>query len=374
MKFILNNIIKNPERERLEEIYKTDRELAGIVARNNPMSAYSSEVVIIDWEDGAITLRTQNSFFCVSRTNKAYFKRKVTAELVIRSNKIWYKFGNSVKPAHWSFIAHITDFKNFLLNKFSWMRFIAENSELHYLPFNSVIRHKLYSHSDCIKYIYKCNLPISKLLVENHINSKEWKYFLLTKTLINIENLNAEFLQSNNNQLFADAIKMADILRKKINCGWSISRLKQEHDTWSKEITEIVASASNRPLRIAPEFRKILEVYPDAKLIEDTKSLAFEGQNQKHCVASYSNNIDSGRCAIFHVKGYTMELAISGGRYVIRQFKGLRNVEAPRELKDEVIKALSVIQPTQEEDYIYHFKKQNYDYKKVKTTREKTTR
>lgn len=343
MKLLLNNIVKSPEREKLEELYKTNKELAGIVFRNQPKSASTTEVVIIDWEDGAITMRAQNGFLCISRTNKAYYKRTINSEIVLRNNKIWLKMPKSVKPANWSIIFN-DEFKKFLMDKFLWMRFVSENSVLHSLPFNSIVHHKLYSYTDCIKFMFKCSLPTAKMLVEQSIHYTEWRRWLLTNTLTNIDNFNIDFFHHNHREIFLDAVKMADILRKKINCAWSVNRLKQEHDTWSKEMTEIVAAASNRPLRVAPEFRKVTEVYPDAVLIEDTKSLALEGQSQRHCVASYSNNVDSGRCAIFHVKGYTLELGVNGGNYIIRQFKGLKNAEAPQALRDEVAKALSAIE------------------------------
>jgi len=88
--------------------------------------------------------------------------------------------------------------------------------------------------------------------------------------------------------------------------------------------------------------------------------LVREGQRMKHCVANYSNNVDSGSCAIYHINGYTLELRLEDNKgseiwqekhkqkismsfdigdriFKIQQFKGYKNVNAPEALFNEVV-------------------------------------
>jgi hypothetical protein len=84
-------------------------------------------------------------------------------------------------------------------------------------------------------------------------------------------------------------------------------------------------------------------------MIKDGKELLFEGLTQKHCVNSYSDNINRGDCCIltteYDEKRYTAE--ISFGKYNwlddynqeiyrINQFKGYANSSVPRELMSKL--------------------------------------
>jgi len=135
--------------------------------------------------------------------------------------------------------------------------------------------------------------------------------------------------------LLEDTVNLGFKLNRKVNAAWSVKRLKLEHDNWAKEYTEIVMELSNRPLNIHPAFIELSKVI-DGTLLKTTKDLAVEGAQQKHCVASYSSTIDSGRTAIFHINGFTAEVIKNGTQFELKQFNGFANKRAPDEIRNKV--------------------------------------
>lgn len=88
----------------------------------------------------------------------------------------------------------------------------------------------------------------------------------------------------------------------------------------------------NTPLKIHRKFNK-LSLGSDYKIIEDTYSLFLEGEIQNHCVYSYRNKIDSGKCVIYTTdyenKKYTIEITKNNRNFVLEQIKGKYNSDAP---------------------------------------------
>ena len=164
--------------------------------------------------------------------------------------------------------------------------------------------------------------------------------------LINIENLKSEFIK---NHLFQDSIEMAIKLDRKINCSWSLKRLKAEHDAWAKEIRKIALEFEPiiqlNPHRIFEDF----ENFTGYKMLRTNHELIEEGHKQDHCVAGYSYYVKIGRSGIYQVSGYTLEV-IYDYKYLLSsddktvnhktlfysQLKGYQNCSAPQELDDTV--------------------------------------
>lgn len=128
---------------------------------------------------------------------------------------------------------------------------------------------------------------------------------------------------------------MAYTLGKKVNCMWSISRLKEEHDLWSKEITQTLLSFEPLVnLTINEIYIKFAE-FSGFKLLKTNRDMMHEGLIQKHCVASYISQVNSGNCAIYSVNDFTLQLSVNTyekRKIIINQFKGQYNNPAPIDL------------------------------------------
>lgn len=84
------------------------------------------------------------------------------------------------------------------------------------------------------------------------------------------------------------------------------------------------------------------------ELLKTNHDMVHEGIKQHHCVGTYINSVESGRCAIYRVGDYTMELVYGDDWRIkpqdkpkhktlyINQLRGVCNIDSSKELKDEV--------------------------------------
>lgn len=231
-----------------------------------------------------------------------------------------------------------------LVSEFSWIRFLDENYLLQLMCFNTVVNNKLYSLNDALRFLFKAPLPAIKVWQEAFQTyerpriHKMWTE--LRKVLYNIENMRLEMVQDG---LFLDTCRMAATLGKRVNCSWSLKRLKLEHDKWGREITQVILKHEKlRDLKISRVFLDF-EAFSGYRLLRTNHEMIAEGIMQNHCVGTYSNQVDSGDTAIYHINGYTLQLnygminykeGIKGLRN--NQFKGSSNSLPPKELTEAV--------------------------------------
>ncbi len=135
-----------------------------------------------------------------------------------------------------------------------------------------------------------------------------------------------------------DTIRMASELRRRINLGWSPARWKQEHDRLSRLATLKRLAGAN----VVYDLSAFDAVMPDdisGYLIRTSRRLGMEGLRQRHCVASYHDQVNSGHCAIAAVfaagRRWTVQLYLTGNAEQplrIGQIKGQYNALPPREV------------------------------------------
>ena len=355
--------------DKLYEVYKKDKYKARILYFNNRGSYHVTRIVKFAHENGDFEVCHLQETIGISITNKMYRREKKIASIIYKAGKFWYvtKRGSNKcvqltysglrsfigNFASWSEIDGHPLLKAFF-KKFSWMRFISEEQALHGMAFNTIVRNKLYTQNDALKFKFKVPTPVIKLL-KNHFKDyttndmfKVWKE--MKQVLLNIENLKPELMS---HHMFVDTCKMARTLDMKVNCSWSAKRLEQMHNDWSKEITNTVLEfEEHRELNVGNVYRKFAEV-TGYKLLSSNRDLLYEGMTQKHCVATYINKVDKGYAGIFHINGYTLELnynpvsmykicddnhySNTENKYLQTvQFRGKYNKDAPLELKIEV--------------------------------------
>lgn len=336
---------ENPDFNRVLELHKTDKLKARVLVKNDPGKYNYPEVILFNKEDSQdFSIISQLNTMRISINNKMYFYKDNKTIFTIKKDKFYVVIKKKKSSMIRSLtINYLNDRNNViyeeLVKRFSWMRFLMEEKEVFgNIAFTTIVKNKLYNKNDLLRFMYKTNLPVAKLLNEHNINYKDFKY--MKRSLINIEAINPELLDStgtwNNDNMLKDSIRMADILGKKINCAWSKKRLKAEHDKWSKEVTAIIMEASNRDLKISDIYKEFAD-FSKYNIINTTKELTMEGLDQSHCVATYISKVDNGSCAIYHINGYTAQILKNSDGLILYQFKGLRNIEAPTELRSSVI-------------------------------------
>lgn len=339
--------------DKFKQIYSEDRFRARVFAFD--ADPYEKIVTYNNVKPGVFQIYEYTKKYAVSKTLKMYVRKKMGKKFIINNTTFWLHDNRKMFPLMLRNVDK--EYKQIFIDHFSWVRFLDENN-IQDMTFNTIVRHKLYSRDKVLRYMYGIGGEIG-LLIQDRFPYREWKD--IKKNITNIENLNADLFSKK--ELFADTVAMGYKLNKTVNAAWSSRRLKEEHDNWSKEYTDIVFEFNNRPLNIHPIFN-LLNEFLGGGLIKSTKELAYEGSSQRHCVASYSSSVDSGRKAIFHLSDYTAEIINNGDRLYLNQYNGYRNQHASNEVRQELMNKIEEFnKQAKKEDFSFvNFKSLKAEY------------
>lgn len=340
----------------LFNIYARDKYKARVYYFNsNPGQFIKKRVVVFDEDNGDFNIVIFERKFGISKTNKIYSREKRVANIIKKGNKFYYKSNGKLSVLLMSDLSKYYEFREEITKAFidrvPYCRYLTEiNFSTNNISITTVHNKKLFSMEKYLKHFFDVPYSVAKLLYEDLAKNSNNNYNILSfkkykDYLINVESLVKTYATYNRN-IFYDSLRMAKVLGVKINCSWSSKRLKQEHDNYSKLITEITLTEDNRVLNINKLFVEFSE-FSGFELLRTTKELAIEGKKQSHCVATYANVVDSGNSAIFHINGFTLELTsrytqdYSSKILIIKQFRGYRNSDAPKELYELVLDKLN---------------------------------
>ena len=332
----------------LLDVYKQDRYKARVLYYNTGASYFIWRSVCFERTDGSFEICNFTRKFGISKTNIIYSREKKTSSLIYKNKKFYYRHGTMLKHAMYSDIP--SNFKyalDFLTEKFPWLRNVSENKHCHNIALSTIMTYKLFNADKILKHIYKVPTRVIKVLTDDYDGRHNIGYSQMPKKqwdrikpyLINIENLKIDFLR---NQYFHDTIEMAIKLDKRVNCSWSLNRLKTEHDIWSKELRVIMLEFEPLIDLDPSKIYKDFEAFTGYKLLTTNHELIAEGQKNNHCVAGYVDSVRRGQCGIYQVSGYTLEVRYGVNYYsdmsknkktmVFSQLRGYKNADAPVKL------------------------------------------
>lgn len=374
----------HPNVDNLIKVYKKDKQKARVVFCQDKTKFNYNRVVKFTKKNGDFQIVTFTVSYGISTSNIMYHRAKRTSAIYYSKKKFWYQHSDGrtmqIRPltfggltGYLNVYAHnlikLKENKLYmeLRDKFFWLKVVEENKDMHTLPFNTIVAHKLFGYNDMLRYKFKCPLPVIQNLKKSGLMSKYseqseqdfsprkasgffkiWKECM--KVLTNLDRATPELFSS---PYFIDTCKMASSLSKKVNCSWGLKRLKEEHDDWSRQITQIVADCEPLHILNISSVYKSFTKFSGYKVLKTNREMIAEGMSQDHCVATYIDKVDKGECAIFHVNGFTLQVIIkspwsdsdkkilldkyASSKVLTRnQFKGLRNEDAPKELQRQV--------------------------------------
>lgn len=401
-------LIKESDKKEVNElfrVYKEDPFKARVKYHNKGKGNFHfTRLVLFEFNNDEFEICQFSVQFGISTTNRIYSSQKKLASISHKKGKFWYinnrNKNKSIRPlTYGGFISFIQESENlytwnkddgsfteksevfkYFHKRFPWVLMLSESDISMGANMNVIKTQKLFGMKDLNRHVMKVPNNIAKIVMESQSFQtlknqgepiKRWHSIL--KVLDNLENVTPELL---NDHLFADTCKMANTLGRKINCAWGSKRLKEEHDKWSKEITSIVLDCEiEYDLNIRPIYKSFAN-FSGYRLLKTNKDMLGEGMLQHHCVGTYIDQVDRGQTAIFHVKGYTLQLNVldlnwdtyqsrtekvhpqhmsetynNKGLYekidpshkkalLNAQFRGKFNQQAPQELVDEVNKML----------------------------------
>lgn len=195
----------------------------------------------------------------VSITLRIYKSVKVLAKYYvdISTGSISKSMGGKFIPCK---VRDIQDsrIKQYLIKLMPWIEFVFELN----LPitFVTVANKKLYSTKKLLAWYWGTNYPTAvKLNLLNFYSIRK-----NPKNITKLENLNKNILENHEHaEIFLEVFDMAIQLRKVVNAGWSLKRLKNEHNKMSKEITNTLYVKHDEPLKIPYHFSIIVPCLRD---------------------------------------------------------------------------------------------------------------
>lgn len=401
-------LIKESDKKEVNElfrIYKEDPFKARVKYHNKGKGSFTfTRLVLFEFNKDDFEICQFSVNFGISTTNRIYSSQKKLASISYKKGKFWCinnrNKNKSICPlTYGTFVSFIQETENlytwkkedgsfieksevfkYFYKRFPWVLMLSESDISMGANMNVIKNQKLFGMKDLNRHVMKVPNNIAKIVMESKTFEtlknqgqaiKRWHGVM--KVLDNLENVTPELL---NDHLFADTCKMANTLGRKINCAWGSKRLKEEHDKWAKEITRIVLDCElEYVLNIRPIYKAFAN-FSGYRLLKTNKDMLAEGMMQHHCVGTYIDQVDRGQSAIFHVKGYTLQLNVidlnwdtyksrtekvhphhmsetynNKGLYekidpshnkalVNAQFRGKFNEQAPQELVDEVNKMM----------------------------------
>ena len=306
-KFTMVKDYENKNITNLVELYKKNKYFTRVVFMNNvPEDYHKYYIKLFEKDNGDFNIILLVKKYGISKVNKMYSSEKRVCNVIYKGGKFYFAHGKTVRLLTIDALNttvrydYRDDILKCLTEKFSWVRTLWEicndgnMGDLRKLSFNTIIKNKLYSGTKMKKFIYKLPNNVIKKLSTKHNYSYTYIHHY-SSYYKNIENFH--YISDGEYNLFYDTLKMAKTLGKVVNCSWSIKRLRNEHDNYAKEITNIVFSYDNRELKNLEIYLKFAEVF-NYEIIKTTKRLALEGMQKAHCVASYIENINSGNSGI----------------------------------------------------------------------------
>jgi len=401
VKYTLLKESNKQEVNELFRIYKEDPFKARVKFYNKGKGHFHfTRLALFEFNDTEFEICEFQTTFGISTTNRIYSSQKKLSSVSYKKGKFWYinnrNKQKTIQPlTYGNFIRFIQETENlynysndksetlakskifsYFKERFPWVMTLSESKISYGTTFNVVVSKGLFGLKALNRHIMKVPINIANMILDSEafqflksdgIPIKKW--YGVMKVLDNIENVTPELL---NDHLFADTCKMAQTLGRKINCAWGPKRLKEEHDKWAKEITRIILDCEiEYDLNIRPIYKSFAE-FSGYQLLKTNKDMLAEGMLQHHCVGTYIDRVDKGATAIFHVKGFTLQVEVldldwkthksrtervhplympesyynkdlyekidpSHNRALVNaQFRGKFNEQAPQELVDEV--------------------------------------
>lgn len=348
----------SPQLKGLIEDYQKDKYKARVLYFNkggNSNNYNQTREVLYEYPNGDFKICKFNKRYGISKSGVLYNHETLTNQFLYVKKKFYIKSGSSFSVPTHSYLkynpnSYSKEAFDFLKEKFGWIRNILESANGYSISLNTIVTEKLFNDKKILKKIFKAPWPVIEIIIKPtpheysfYDKVKIWKE--MRQYLINIENLKYEMYSSH---YFNDTCKMAKTLNKKVNCSWSLRRLKEEHDEWAKQISYIVLESQPLTnLKIKQVYLDFAE-YSGYEILRTNHDMVHEGIKQHHCVGTYISSVESGRCAIYRVGDYTLEL-VHGDNWRIKpeekphyktlyinQLRGVCNTDASQALKDEV--------------------------------------
>jgi hypothetical protein len=235
----------------------------------------------------------------------------------------------------------------------SFYRFLSQTITVGRL--NKILSGKISSHREYIEDYNKFSLrdinvsngSLYKLITFNAEQSYLDFYIALRllRASINPDNvINMNFLNqketlfNDKHNIVMDMVDQAKILNVKFNPGWSLKRLTEVHNNWTKMLTGLEIKALGDDKKIEFNSKELIEEFNEFELLDSKYKIFEEGYNQRHCIyTSYYNSAVDKSVFLFHHKPSISTIMINkyNDKWRIAQHYGKHNSIVDKTIKDK---------------------------------------
>ena len=334
----------------LFELYKQDRYKARVKYMNSPQGYSYRRLVIFEFGEKDFEITEFENTFGISITNRIYSSQRKINSIIFKKGK-FYRINNTnrkrgVMPmTYYGLLSFIRESESgygyeeesamlakskayeYSVNRFPWVKTLAETEAAKALAFNTVVSKGLTGQKELLRHVYKIPINIINIIQKevpsmyNHNNRnyiratnrprniydklRQWKE--VSKVLDGVQNLTEEMYYHHH---FYDTCNMAHKLGRRVNCRWGIKKLKQVHDEWAKDLRNILLDCEiEYMLKVRKPYYGLAK-HTGWKLLFTNKEMLVEGVRQNHCVGGYIDRVERGECAIFHIEGFTLQVGM----------------------------------------------------------------
>lgn len=334
----------------LFELYKQDRYKARVKYMNSPQGYSYRRLVIFEFGEKDFEITEFENTFGISITNRIYSSQRKINSIIFKKGK-FYRINNTnrkrgVMPmTYYGLLSFIRESESgygyeeesamlakskayeYLVNRFPWVKTLAETEAAKALAFNTVVSKGLTGQKELLRHVYKIPINIINIIQKevpsmyNHNNRnyirttnrprniydklRQWKE--VSKVLDGVQNLTEEMYYHHH---FYDTCNMAHKLGRRVNCRWGIKKLEQVHDEWAKDLRNILLDCEiEYMLKVRKPYYGLAK-HTGWKLLFTNKEMLVEGVRQNHCVGGYIDRVERGECAIFHIEGFTLQVGM----------------------------------------------------------------
>ena len=251
----------NPNVTKLHEIYKDDPWKARVFFMDKGKDCYLTyRLGYFDRGNGEFSIAYFRKQYGISKTNRMYSSERQVFSLVHTNGKYHTTFSifskKQVRLASVEQLSQLpTDIVKLVIDKLRpklpWLRLLGEHNIMHDIPFNTIIKHKLFDYDSALKYMYKVPIKTAHMIhsCENYNIRRNLKHYWQYTT--NVGELNPELIENGGAiDLFYETLKLAKVTGFHVDCRWGIVELQTANIALNMQVEETLFTTTDTEFEI----------------------------------------------------------------------------------------------------------------------------
>lgn len=307
----------NLELTKLIEYYKADPWKARVIFMDSKESDkyHTFRLGYFDRGNGDYAIVYFRKLYGINKNNRMYSNEKQIFSIVRSKGKYYNTFTNlsGKKQVRLATVMGLRPLPNYLIKiivdklrpTMPWLKIIGDTGLLLDVPFNTIIKEKLFDELTALEYVYKVNYRLAYEIhnITNNNIKDNLKYYW--DNCINIDKFNLELINNTCVSEFYEALRLAKNSALKIDCTWDYTQLCTAISTMRLMIEKVLYTTINQDLTLISEFKAFQEYsnYKHINTIVDLYNLLCNTGNELRYLI---NSVSTNRFCVFEHQEYVI--------------------------------------------------------------------